>query len=232
MLSRAATGLALVLLLGGCDVFPLDARGSLERVRSGAPLRVGWVNSEPWVRAGFGDGPAGLEPDLVRGWAHSMGARVEWFAGSESQLIQALHAGVIDVAIGGFARDNPWGGKIGTTQPYLASRVEIGVSPGTEAPASWQGVHIHFRRGRIEVAALIREIGAVPTPVSAGPLPSPAAAYAFELPTLGLIGVIRLGSGERVIATAPGENALTLALDRFLRLRRDSIRSLAAGAAL
>ncbi len=228
-IARAGAILCLLALLSGCDIYPKDAFGSLERIRSGQPLRVGWVTAEPWVRAGSTIEPAGLEPDLIRSWAQSLGARVEFVEASESQLVEALQENVIDIAVAGFRRDNPWGGKIGTTQPYFSSQIEIGVSPGVEAPANWEGIGVHYRRGRIEIAASIRQAGAVPVPVSTHPLPSPAAAYAFEMPILGLIAVRRLGSEERLIATAPAESALTLALDRFLHARRESIRSLAAG---
>ena len=60
---------ALVVLAAGCDGYPKDANGTLERVRAGErPLRVGRSPAEPWVRAPEarrGEGPAGVEPDLM-----------------------------------------------------------------------------------------------------------------------------------------------------------------------
>ena len=230
----AAAALALGLALAGCDGYPKDANDTLERVRAGQrPLRVGWSPAEPWVRAKAGnDGPAGVEPDLVRAWAASIGTTIEWVPGGEAQLVQALQRNAVDVAVAGFSDDAPWGGKTGQTQPYLEAKAVVGAAPGAAVPRDWDGVGIRYDRRRPDLAAAIRGIGAVPVPADPGGMAPLAAAYAPELAALGLASTGKaLTTERRVIATAPAENALTLALDRFLLPRGEEIgRRLAAEA--
>jgi len=133
--------LALGLAFAGCDEYPKDAQGTIERVRAGErPLRVGWSPAEPWVRAGAagrdGDGPAGIEPDLVRDWAASVGARVEWVPGGEAQLVRALQRNAVDIAVAGFSDSAPWGGRTGQTQPYLEAEAVVGAAPGRRSRGS------------------------------------------------------------------------------------------------
>jgi len=229
---RKAVGLALALAAAGCGDYPKDARDTLERVRAGArPLRVGWTLAEPWVGAGNGEGdPAGVEPDLVRDWAKSIGVQIEWVSGSEAQLVRALQRNTIDVAVAGFADSGPWGARIGQTQPYLEAAAVIGAAPGAAAPRDWKGVEVRYDRRRPDLAAALRGIGAVPVPADAGGMAPFAVAYEPELAALGLAPAGKaLATERRVVATAPAENALTLALDRFLQPRRDEIgRRLAA----
>lgn len=229
-----AVGFALALAAAGCGEYPKDARGTLEQVRAGErPLRVGWSLAEPWVGAGAGDGgPAGVEPDLLRDWAGSVGARIEWVPGSEAQLVSALQGNALDVAVAGFADGGPWGAKIGQTQPYLKAVAVIAAAPGAATPRGWKGVEVRYDRRRPDLAAALRGVGAVPVPADAEATAPFAAAYEPELEALGLAPAGKtLATERRVIATAPAENALTLALDRFLQPRREEIgRRLAAGA--
>ena len=87
----------LALCLAGCGEFPRDAHGTLDQVRAGRPLRVGWSVAEPQVRRGGPDGPAGVEPDLVRRWARGNGVRIAWTEAGEAQLVEALGANELDV---------------------------------------------------------------------------------------------------------------------------------------
>jgi polar amino acid transport system substrate-binding protein len=224
----AAALLATGLAAAGCDGFPKDAAGTLELVRAGGPLRVGWSPAEPWVRAGGGGpdgGPAGVEPDLVRAWAASVGARIEWVAGSEAQLVKALQENELDVAVAGFTTASPWGGRTGQTQPYLEAEVVVGAASGTPAPEDWDGAEVRHDRRRPDLAAAIRGVGAVPVAADPGGLTPLAAAYAPELEALGLRPTGKtLATERRLIATAPVENALTLALDQFLEPREGEVR--------
>jgi divalent metal cation (Fe/Co/Zn/Cd) transporter len=63
-----------------CDL-PRDPEGTLGRARGGT-LRVGAVEAPPYLRLGGGDEATGPEADLVRAFAESIGARVEWSWGA------------------------------------------------------------------------------------------------------------------------------------------------------
>jgi polar amino acid transport system substrate-binding protein len=177
------------------------------------------------VRAQPGpEGPEGLEVELVRRWADTVGARLEWVTGSEAQLVQALQRHALDLAVGGFSDSAPWGSRIGQTQPYLKAELAIGAAPGATVPDSWNGVEVRHDRRRPDLAGAIRAIGAVPVPAEPGQLAPFGAAYAQEMEALGLRPTgKRLTTERRVIATAPAENALTFALDRFLLPREGEI---------
>ncbi len=215
------TLVALPLMISACADFPRDAEGTLKQAKAGRPLRVGWSAAEPWVSEG-GAEPAGIEPDLIRAWAKPRNIRIQWIQASEAQLVEGLSENSLDVAVAGFTKRAPWGGRIGQTQPYLSPKVMIGARPGIAVPDEWSGVRIWHDPERPEVAGLLRRQGAVPTT-----RPAPyAAAYEVELTAMGLSPTGKvLRKEQRTIATAPSENALTLSLDRFLHANRAAIEA-------
>ena len=226
---RIGSSALVAALLAGCGEFPRDANGTLEEVRAGRPLRVGWSAAEPWVRSGP-DGPSGPEADLVRAWATTIGARVEWAEASEAHLVEALGENAIDLGLAGFTTGAPWGARIGQTQPYLRSHLAIGVREGIPVPESWKGVAVRYDRHRPQVAGALRGIGASPVPAEPGDLGPIGAAYEEELVRAGLKPTEkRLASEGRVLATPPAENALALALDRFLHGRETFVRERLVG---
>jgi polar amino acid transport system substrate-binding protein len=117
---------AAAIVLAGCTSIPADPDGTLERVQGGV-LRVGVTENEPWVELS-GSEPSGTEPTLIAEFAAQQGADVEWVAGSEATLAEALEAGELDVVIGGFLEDTPWMEFGAVTRPY----VEAGTPQGTE----------------------------------------------------------------------------------------------------
>jgi ABC-type amino acid transport substrate-binding protein len=77
-----------VLLLGGCDEFPRDPEGTLDRVRGGV-MRVGISEAPPWMIVADGK-IGGIEVELAQGFARELDARVEWVPGTEQKLLEAL----------------------------------------------------------------------------------------------------------------------------------------------
>lgn len=115
------------LLAAGCGI-PRDPEDSFDRIRSTGVLRAGITAREP-----FTTGSGGPEADVITAFAQSLGARVEWHPGSESTLFEALEKFELDVAIGGFTADHPWGPKLGLTRPYVKAgdkKHVIAVAPG------------------------------------------------------------------------------------------------------
>lgn len=109
------------LLVTGCGTpIPADPNGTLESV-TGGTLHVGVTDNALWVDVLTGMGPEGVEPDLVRSFANEIDAEIEWSEGSESELVEGLKYGWLDLAIGGFASDTPWTSDTGVTRPYTES---------------------------------------------------------------------------------------------------------------
>jgi ABC-type amino acid transport substrate-binding protein len=150
--------LALALLVAGCNL-PRDPEDSLNRIRRTGVLRAGFTVHEPWVRL-EGDTAAGPEADVVKAFAASLGARVEWRHGSESQLFEALEKFEVDVAIGGFEQTNPWAPKLGTTRPY----VEVGSKKHIVAlPPGENRLLVEFERAlRARAPAVAAFVGGTP----------------------------------------------------------------------
>lgn len=139
MMPTLATTVLAALLLAGCDSFPRDSAGTLDRVRGGE-LRIGVADNPPWVR--FESGRAvGLEPELIERWAKKLGARVSWRRGAEAELVEALHRREIDVLAAGLDSKTPYKSKLGLTQPYIEVEDRYGsrkkhvlaVTPGESA---------------------------------------------------------------------------------------------------
>ena len=106
----------LLVCTGGCGL-PRDADGTLERVRGGE-LRVGAGEHAPWVIT-TDRAPAGIEPELVNRLARQLGAYPTYRRASESELLDALERGQLDLVVGGLLEDSPWRGRVALTRPYF-----------------------------------------------------------------------------------------------------------------
>jgi membrane-bound lytic murein transglycosylase MltF len=115
--SRAAIGTGLLMfgVVSGCGL-PRDADSTLDRVR-GRELRVGVTEHPPWVDLSD-DRVGGVEPALVRELASELSTRPSFRRGSESELLEALHRGELDLVAGGLEESSPWKGHVALTKPY------------------------------------------------------------------------------------------------------------------
>jgi polar amino acid transport system substrate-binding protein len=220
--TKAATGL-LLLLLAACD-FPRDAEGTLDRVR-GQAIRVGVVGNPPWVLAG--DEPQGVEPALVRAWAATLGAQVEWVRASESVLVAALERREIHLLIAGLTTHSPWSTRTAFTQPYVDTRWVIAAA-ADRAGAPLEGAAVTIMAGRPDLAALVRAAGGEPTLSTADHV----MLYENQAAAAGRVPLEHVSAAEsHVMAGPPGEGAFLLALDRFLHSQRDFVERQLAEAA-
>lgn len=206
-----------VLTLAACDI-PRDPRGSLTRA-SGDTLRVGVTEARPWVER-VGDEPRGVEPQLIRGFARSIDATIEWSWGSAEEHMEALRLYELDVVIGGFTRATPWRKHVGLTQPYHVTRFMVAGPPGTPplSDDELEGRPVRVRPGG-PLPGRVRKKGAEPRlsdtlhADSAGLV----AAADWELAAMGrdTTGVL-LSTARHVMAVPAGENALLMALENAL----------------
>ena len=109
----------VVWAFAGCGIsVPTDPDHTLDRVRGGV-LRVGASVNDPWIIWTSEAEPAGREADLVRAFAESLDARVEWVRGGEESLMNRLEDGELDVVAAGLTGETPWMEKAAITKPYL-----------------------------------------------------------------------------------------------------------------
>ena len=99
----------------GCGM-PRDPDGTLLRVRGGT-LRVGITENEPWTS--LADRPHGTEVELIEAFARQWDGKVVWSRDSESDLMESLGRGELDVVIGGLQSSTPWVSHASLTQPYV-----------------------------------------------------------------------------------------------------------------
>lgn len=213
--------LLLVLVptaLAGCQ-FPRDVEGTLDRVRGGV-MHAGISESDPWVRTG-GQQPGGVEVELLRRFARSLDARIEWVEGSESDLMEALHGRKLDVVLAGLTRRSQWQQTVALTRPYLTTKVVI-AAPDEQTAAELSedlgGRRIAVEAHSPEASKLSQDTDAITREV-ADPADArgPVAIDDFMLDELGLVATdAELDEHEHAMAVSMGENAFLVALDRFL----------------
>jgi polar amino acid transport system substrate-binding protein len=102
--SPLAVACAVAALMAGCQ-FPADPEGTLDRV-DGGTLRVGVIHDPPWVELQPGREPAGVEPELVRRFAETIDAEIEWVEGTEADLAAAMGGFQLDLMVGGLTRES------------------------------------------------------------------------------------------------------------------------------
>ena len=110
------------LLAAGCGLtIPADPERTLERV-TGSTMRVGVSPNPPWTDVSETGEPSGTEVDLVREFAGTLQAQVEWVVGGEQPLIAALELGELQLVIGGLTSETPWTEKAAITKPYAETQ--------------------------------------------------------------------------------------------------------------
>ncbi|OAH48918.1 transporter substrate-binding domain-containing protein [Microbacterium oleivorans] len=117
--AQAAVAASLIVALGlaGCGVRPADTDGTRDRVAESGVLRAGVTENPPWTSTVDGRA-SGSEVALLERFAAQHGATVEWRAGTEEVLVDALHAGSLDVVVGGLTDATPWKDDAAVTDTY------------------------------------------------------------------------------------------------------------------
>ncbi|MFA1772541.1 transporter substrate-binding domain-containing protein [Rufibacter glacialis] len=110
--------LLLLWLVGaGCSNYPKDPEKTLEKVSNGT-LHVGYSENPPWVVKGAA-APTGIEADLIKAFAQSIGAQIQWHNDTEQNLLEALEEKQLQVVIAGLTDDSPWSKNVSFTRPFV-----------------------------------------------------------------------------------------------------------------
>lgn len=136
---------------------PRDPDRTLQRVRDTGVLRVGAVESPPWLRR-EGPGAAGVEAELISGFAAAQAADPEWHFMSAPDAVRALESGRLDLVAGGLTEDDPWQNRIGYTRPWLVTGDEPRSKHVMAVPAGENALLVELERHLAAQATTIRRI--------------------------------------------------------------------------
>jgi polar amino acid transport system substrate-binding protein len=222
-----AAALLAGLALAGCQ-YPRDPEGTLGRVEGGT-MRVGVVESDPWVELG-GPEPQGVEPELLRQFAEQLDAEIEWVEGGEEELVAALEGYQLDVVVGGLTRSSPQATQAALTRPYVEVQLVLAVPPGEELPPDPEDIAIEVEAHSQPAAVLELETDAVVVPVAdTSEIEGPALVWSYEVDDLGLENTGRtLLEAEHAMAVPKGENAWLVELENFLLDRGEEAEAILA----
>jgi polar amino acid transport system substrate-binding protein len=222
MRCRIAAISALVLVAGtlaACQ-YPQDVEGTLDRVQGGT-MRVGVIDAPPWASTDKGD-PTGVEPELIKRFAEDLDAEIEWYPGTEEELVEAMRGFQLDVIVGGLTRSSPAGTHVALTRPYIDTEIEYGLAPGEDPLEDFDGREVYVVEGS-EAAAIMRQEEDDATPVyveSEAELQSPALTDNYWFEPLGLESTDDIKrDDEHAMAVPMGENAFLVELEEFLLAR-------------
>lgn len=145
--ARRTAGLLVLVLSGAaCSEIPKDPEGTLEAARSGV-LRVGVAEAPPWITRA-GSEVTGPEADLIRSFAASIGARVEWSWGVPEEQLEKLEKGELAIVAAGLTRTTPWSTRVALTRPHTEAGGEkhvLATTPGENALLTALERHLRSR---------------------------------------------------------------------------------------
>lgn len=222
-----ATLLAMLIATStACSTLPRDPEKTLEHVQQRHQMRVGLIENPPWIVRTTGE-PAGVEVQLVRSFAQSLGATPQWFWGAEQHHMEALEHFELDLVVGGLEAKTPWSKTIGLTRPYFEEAIVVGMPPGVQAPGRLSGVKVAVHGGDVAAAYLMKK-DAVPVRVTdVSHVSGPVAAPAWRLEAMGFsLTKFRLLERKHVMAVPPGENGWLKRLGDFLQSKKTDVKNL------
>jgi polar amino acid transport system substrate-binding protein len=187
-------------------------------------MRVGVVESDPFVVSVEGE-PGGVEPRILERFAEELHAEIEWFPGSEEDLIGALEKRELDVVIGGLTATSPWSKMATLTHPYLTTATIVAAPADLDALEDIAAVEVSVEEGTEEAGLLEKTDAEV---VLVDDIANADGAVAIDnwlVDDLGLADTgVRLAESDHVMATPFGENAWLVRLERFLLQNEDEVK--------
>ncbi|UOB19165.1 transporter substrate-binding domain-containing protein [Abyssalbus ytuae] len=107
--------LFVVLLLTACQV-PKDPENSFSSAQKSG-LKVGVVNNPPFVLVNNGS-YTGPEIKLIKNFAKANKLNIQFYEGSESNLVKDLENYNLHIVAGGFEKNSLWKKRATLSKPY------------------------------------------------------------------------------------------------------------------
>ncbi len=212
---RIIAALICFHLLVACDDYPRDPKGSLLAAQNQV-LKVGASEFSPWIR--WQNGIAtGSEATLVEDFARSIGARVEWIKGSEEMLMTMLEVHELHLVVGGITAESPWSRRVALTRPYLKQHYLICSTDENLSPRMVKNQKVAMHKDSM-LSAHIKDKDGIPERLDSLENYRGLIAISADERNRYPCGQehIRLKPSEHVIALPMGENALLMAVEKFL----------------
>jgi polar amino acid transport system substrate-binding protein len=212
---RIVAILIYLLSLAACDDYPRDPKGSLKEVENQV-LKVGAAEFVPWIT--FDDGKVtGTEAELVEQFARSLGAKVEWIKGSEGLLMNMLEANELHLVVGGITADSPWARHVALTRPYHKQQYVICSTDATVSPQRVENQKVALAKNS-PLGLQIKDKGGIPDRLDS--LENHRGLIAISADERDRYSCghddVQLKPTEHVMAIPMGENALLMAVEKFL----------------
>ena len=119
-------------------------------------MRVGIAEHPPWTI--LGDQPSGVEVELVKAFARDLDAEIQWVEGAESEILEQIELGRLDLAVAGLTADNPWSSRASFIQPYVTVGADEHVMAVPHGENAWIVRLERFLRSRhSEIHELLEE---------------------------------------------------------------------------
>lgn len=202
------------LIITACEDYPKDPRKTLQNVREDT-LRVAFSDNSYWIKKD-NKRITGIEAEIIKKFAKTINAEIEWINGSESELMPMIKIGEYHIFIGGLTKDTPWKKHVGLTNPYLTTKVFVGVAPGVPIPENIKNKKIAVKKGN-SFGMYVKKKEGFPHYVDYFLDNDYIAAYEWEILKLGYLKTdIILHEEKHVMAVPKGENALLMELEKFL----------------
>lgn len=202
-------------LLVACDSYPRDPKRSLHTAQNQI-LKVGASEFSPWIRW-QNDRVTGLEAELVEDFARAIGARVEWVKGSEGMLMTMLEAHELHLVVGGITADSPWNKRVALTRPYRKQGYLICSTDENLSPRTIKNQKVALLKDS-PLGIQIKDKDGIPERLdSLGNYRGLITIAADERDRYACGQEhISLKPSEHVMAVPMGENALLMAVEKFL----------------
>lgn len=205
------------LILIGCN-YPKDPGNTLEKIKN-STIRVGIANYKG--RCNYNNGnPKGPEVELIKGYAKSIGANIEWVKASQSEIVDFLKELQVDVGIGGFTKRSPWKKKVGFSTSYTTEKIKLAALKNVAIPEDIEDKQVLVKPASAALVAVKKNKG---IPVIADSIRSTGTGIQLvagtkeELLNMGLnVSDYDLSKKKYVIAIPKGENALLQDLENYI----------------
>jgi polar amino acid transport system substrate-binding protein len=202
------------LIFAGCQNYPKDPMHTFDKVKEHT-LKVAYSENGQWVREDNGI-VSGIEAEIIKEFASSINAGIEWIKGPESELMPLLKEGECHIYIGGLVQTSPWRKHTAFSRPYTTAEVYIGVSPSMSPPHDIKNKKIGVRKGS-SIGKYVKKKEGIPQYTDSLAHHPYIAAYNWEIKELGFTKTnIKLYEEKHVIAVPQGENRFLMEVEKFL----------------